>query len=264
MSEAAPPAAGSLERMVAVLVTGSVPAAAPPGVEPAAFGRALVSDTADLVAGLEIVTPAVAVTPAGEAALGGHPVEELVWPGTRVLRLPGAGDCARPEGVSDGAPGSGAAEGAAGLAAGAAEGAQGLAARTLGELAGIGAGQAAVLAADAPDLPPLLIGKLLRALGSQPRGQIALCPAEGGGLVALAAWLPAPGWLAGVHTGPGSELDVDDIAERLDGAAPRRGAVRTGPGWRRIRSAADVARLDPGLEGWDATRDLLFARHPRR
>jgi len=256
MSEAASPAAGSAasgERMVAVLVTGSVTAAAPPGVEPQAFGRALVSDTADLVAGLEIVTPAVAVTPAGEAALGGHPVEELVWPGTRVIRLTGAGESAGQEGAGDGEP----------AGSRAADGSQGLAARTLGELADLGASQAAVLAADAPDLPPLLIGKLLRALGSQRRGQIALCPAEGGGLVALAAWLPAPGWLSVVRTGPGSELDLEDIAERLDGAAPRRGAVRTGPGWRRIRSPADVARLDPGLEGWDATRDLLFARHPR-
>lgn len=230
--------------MVAVLVTGSVTAAAPPGVDPAAFGRALVEDAADLVAGLDMVTPAVAVSPDGEAALGGFPVGELVWPGTHVIRLGGR------------------AGGAGTVASPAPQ--PGLAAAALDALAGLGASQAAVLAADAPDLPPLLIGKLFRALGSERRAEVAICPAEGGGLVALAAWLPAPGWLAGVQTVPGAaELDVRDIAERLRGAAPGRGAVRSGPGWHRMRSPADVARLDPGLEGWEATRELLFARRPR-
>lgn len=239
--------------MVAVLVTESVAAGAPPGVEPAAFGRALVEDTADLVVGLELVTPAIALTPAGETALGGYPVEELVWPGTQVIRLGGgAGPGADPDGDRPGADPDGDPPDSGG-----AEGAPGLAARVLRELADLGASQAAVLAADVPDLPPLLIGKLFRALGSQRRGQIAVCPGEGGGLVALAAWLPAPGWLAGVQAGHASELDVTDIAERLRGAAPHRGAVRAGPGWHRIRSPADVRRLDPGLEGWDATRELL-------
>ena len=218
--------------MVAVLVTGSVTAAVPPGTDPAVFGRALVEDTADLVSGLEMVTPAVAVSPAGEAALAGRGVEDLVWPGTRVIRLGGAAE-------------------------------QGLVARTLDALADLGASQAAVLAADTPDLPPLLIGKLFRALGSERRAELAICPAEGGGLVALAAWLPKPGWLAIADTGPAAELDVGDIAERLRGAAPGPGAVRNGPGWHRMRSPADLARLDPGLEGWDATRELLFERRPR-
>ncbi|HEY9525168.1 MAG TPA: hypothetical protein VIR33_18160, partial [Thermopolyspora sp.] len=48
-----------------------------------------------------------------------------------------------------------------------------------------------VVSGDAPDLPPLLIGKLLRELG---RKQVAVCPAEGGGAVAIAARLPWPGW----------------------------------------------------------------------
>jgi hypothetical protein len=240
-------------RVVAVLVTGSVSAAAPAGIEPAAFARALVEDTADLVAGLELVTPAVAVSPAGEAALAGTGVEELVWPGTPVIRLTG-----------DGGPGP--------------------AVQALAALAEMGASQAAILAADAPDLPPLLIGKLLRALGSERRADVAICPAEGGGLVALAAWLPPPGWLAGLPTGrdaaqlgaaaldaaelegaalEGAELDAADIAQRLRGAAPTRGAVRNAPGWHRMRSPADVVRLDPGLEGWEATRELLFARGSR-
>jgi molybdopterin-guanine dinucleotide biosynthesis protein A len=156
-----------------------------------------------------------------------------VWPGTPVIRL-----------TADAVPGP--------------------AVQSLAALADLGARQAAVLAADAPDLPPLLIGKLLRALGSERRADVAICPAEGGGLVALAAWLPPPAWLAGVHTvRDGAELDVADIAERLRGAAPSRGAVRNGPGWHRMRSPADLARLDPGLEGWAATRELLTARGPR-
>lgn len=240
-------------RTVAVLVTGSVSAAAPPGIEPAAFARALVEDSADLAAGLELVTPAVAVTPAGDAALGCQ-VEDLVWPGTQVIRL-----------------GAGAAGDGAGMAG------AGLVGRALGALAELGARQAAVLAADAPDLPPLLIGKLLRALGSvrQALGtgrrdtpaslggrppahpEISICPADGGGLVALAAWLPVPGWLAGADNGPASELDVGDIAERLRAAAPRRTAVHSAPGWHRMRSPVDLHRLDPRLEGWEATRDLL-------
>lgn len=218
--------------MAAVLVTGAVRAAAPPGIDPAAFARALVEDTADVVAGLELVVPAVAVSQAGEDALGGPPVEDLVWPGTPVIRLAG-----------DGGPRP--------------------AAQALAALADLGAEQAAVLAPDAPDLPPLLIGKLFRALGSERRAGVAICPAEGGGLVALAAWLPPPGWLATVQTAAeAAELDVGDIAERLRAAAPSRGAVRNGPGWHRIRSPADLTRLDPGLEGWDATRELLFAHGP--
>src|SRR6266404_2231387 len=45
----------------------------------------------------------------------------------------------------------------------------GLVGQTLRSLAALGAGQGVVLAADAPDLPLLLIGKLLRALGGAPR-----------------------------------------------------------------------------------------------
>jgi hypothetical protein len=49
--------------------------------------------------------------------------------------------------------------------------------------------QAVVISGDAPDLPPLLIGKLFRELG---RATIAITPAESGGAVALAAHLPYP------------------------------------------------------------------------
>jgi hypothetical protein len=46
---------------------------------------------------------------------------------------------------------------------------------------------------------------------------------------------------------------------RLRGAAPRRALVVT-PAWRRLRTPADLGGLDPGLEGWEATRALLSAR----
>ncbi|MEU0571698.1 DUF2064 domain-containing protein, partial [Nonomuraea sp. NPDC005983] len=58
--------------------------------------------------------------------------------------------------------------------------------------------QVVVIAADAPDLPPLLVGKLFRELG---RAQITVCPAERGGAVALACGLPMPDW---------ADPDLDD------------------------------------------------------
>ncbi len=219
-------------RMAAALVTPGIGAAAPPGVDRAAFACALVEDACDLIAELENLAPAVAVSPAAETELGGRSVEELAWPGTTVLRL---------------ADGSGA----------------GFAAQALRRMAGLGARQGAVVAADAPDMPLLLIGKLFRALGgARRRTDVAVCPADGGGLVALAAWLPAPDWVS-VPVPPAQpcELDVTDVIDRLRHAAPRAGAVQLVPGWHRLRSPADVSGLDPGLEGWPATRSVL---RPRR
>ena len=110
-----------------------------------------------------------------------------------------------------------------------------------------GVDAAAVLAGDAPDLPGLLLGKLFRALGS---AEVAVSTADGGGLVALASRLPIPAWLTGELAG----LDGDVL---LSQDAGRRLAV--GPSWHRLRSAGDVRRLDPGLEGWASTRALLTA-----
>ncbi|WP_307801275.1 hypothetical protein [Actinomadura violacea] len=119
----------------------------------------------------------------------------------------------------------------------------------------LGAREAALIAPDAPDLPPLLIGKLFRALGSAPA---AACQAAGGhGLVALAARLPLPGWLAAALDDLGAPLDVPDGLARLRAAAPRPGLVPQGPGWHRLRTPADLRLLDPGLEGWENTRALL-------
>jgi glycosyltransferase A (GT-A) superfamily protein (DUF2064 family) len=190
-------------RFVAVLAGSEV--ATPPGADPAEFRLAVLEDTYEVVAGLEFVTPVLALTgPDTEA-------EAITWPGTEIVRTTGL----RP---------------------------------LLDTLADLGADQAAVVAHDAPDLPSLLLGKLFRSLGG---GEVAICPAKGGGLVALAARLPAPSWLEGV------DLDTADAPRRLRAAAARAGAVRSGPGWHRLRTPADLARLDPGLEGWDNTRMLL-------
>lgn len=198
------------DRIVAVLVRDhEVPA--PPGVDPQEFRLALIEDTYEVVAGLELVTAALVVSPPDQPG-----VAELTWPGTPIIGLP------------------------AGAAVPAA----------LAALAERGADQAALVAPDAPDLPPLLIGKLFRALGS---AQVAVCPSENGGLVALAANLPGPSWIDGIG------LDDPDAYERLHAAAPDRRAVATGPGWHRLRVPADVSRLDPGLEGWPSTRALLSA-----
>jgi hypothetical protein len=119
----------------------------------------------------------------------------------------------------------------------------------LDAVAGTGADEAAVVCPDAPDLPALLLGKLHSALTST---EVAICPADDGRLVALVATLPAPTWLRELAIG----LDTPDVVRRLRVAAPRR-ALHVGPGWHRVRSRADAALLDEGLEGWEATRALL-------
>lgn len=120
-------------------------------------------------------------------------------------------------------------------------------------LAPAGAGEAAVLAPDAPDLPGLLVGKLFRALALAP---VAVCPAPEG-LVALAVRLPLPSWLAGALAG--ITLQTPDATARLRAAADFPGQVQRVPGWHRLRDPADVGLLDPGLEGWENTRLLLSA-----
>jgi glycosyltransferase A (GT-A) superfamily protein (DUF2064 family) len=190
-------------RFVAVLAGRAV--ATPPGGDRAEFRLAMLEDTYEVVAGLEFVTPVLALTEPDEDA------EAITWPGTEVVRTTGLW-------------------------------------ALLDQLAALGADQAAVVAHDAPDLPPLLLGKLFRALGS---GEVAICPAKDGGLVALAARLPAPPWLKEI------DLDTPDAPSRLRAAAGHQGAVRSGPGWHRLRAPQDLSRLDPGLEGWDNTRVLL-------
>ncbi|WP_235834299.1 hypothetical protein [Actinomadura logoneensis] len=203
-------------RYAAVLSVGSSggPAQPPPGVAADDYRLALLEDTYEVVAGLELVTAALVLDPPDQPD-----AEALTWPGTPIVReptLPGA----------------------------------------FAALHALGATEAALLAPDAPDLPPLLLGKLFRALGQAPA---AACQSAGGGLVALAARLPLPSWLADALTS--TDLDVPDALSRLRAAAPRHGQIPQGPSWHRLRTPPDVALLDPGLEGWESTRALLEG-HP--
>ena len=180
---------------------------APPGTEPARWREALAEDVVDLLAPLAAADAAVAVTAADQAL-----AEAVCWPGMPVYRI--------------GTATTGAALEAA---------------------AGDGYDQAAVLAADAPDLPGLLVGKLLQPLTTR---VAAVAPAFGGGLLGLSARLPVPGWLP--------DLDLDRATpDDVRSAAPRRAMVAVTPGWHRLRGPDDLRRLDPGLDGWDATRALL-------
>jgi hypothetical protein len=173
---------------------------------------AMAEDAYETVAGLELVEAVLVVEAADPDA---DTLAALTWPGTEVVRLS--------------APGAMAA---------------------LGAMAELGADQVTVVAADAPDLPGLLVGKLHRGLGS---ADVAVLPSTGGGLVALAAPAPVPDWVSATVVG----LDTPDAVARLREAAPRRTAVSVGPGWHRVRSAADLESLDPGLEGWEVTRAVL-------
>jgi hypothetical protein len=180
---------------------------APPGIDPAGWRRALAEDLADLLSTLAAAEPAIAVTPADRDLAAA-----VTWPGMRVYELPTATPAAALRAAADD-----------------------------------GYEMGAVLAADAPDLPGMIIGKLLQPLTSR---VAAVAPAHGGGLLGVASRLPLPAWL------PEVDLDTGQ-PEELRGAAPRKAMVAVTPGWRRQRGPGDLAGLDPALEGWESTRMLL-------
>lgn len=173
----------------------------------------MVEDVVDLVTGIDLVSVALAV-PEGSR----NELVDVAWPGTPVVVVPAAASV--------------------GLL---------LAAVASGDEPAV-----AVLAPDVPDLPPLLLGKLFSALSGARAAQVAVCPAEGGGLVAAAARLPVAPWLTATDVA----LDDLDALASIAAAAPPRG-LSVVPGWHRIRDDADLARLDDGLEGWEATRAAL-------
>ncbi|MDG4784654.1 hypothetical protein O7626_01675 [Micromonospora sp. WMMD1102] len=181
---------------------------APPETDPARWRSALTEDVVDLVAMLAEVEPAIAVTAADRPL-----ADAVAWPGMPVYDLP-----ARRVGAA------------------------------LDAATRDGYDQAAVLVADAPDVPGLILGKLLRPLTSR---TVAVAPANPGpGLLGLATRLPAPDWLP--------EIDLDTADPGLvRAAAPRPAEVAVAPGWRRLRTPADLSTLDPAVEGWDTTRMLL-------
>lgn len=180
---------------------------------PAALAASMLEDVVDLVTDTPMVLPGLAVADGYDVA-----VPALTWPGTLVVNV-----AAKPTLVE-----------------------------VLSALERPDAAAVAVVAPDVPDLPTLLLGKLFSALAGPRGAAVAVCPAEGGGLVAIAANLPLADWLAD------SPLHLDDleVLETLCSAAPRGGLI-IGPGWRRVRRTSDLNYLDPGLEGWEATRTYL-------
>ncbi|MGO1971549.1 MAG: hypothetical protein ACTH2Q_01185 [Propionibacteriaceae bacterium] len=195
-------------------------ALAPPGVDPAAFTRACLADTYEVLAGLAEVQ-------AGVAGLSDQAAADLLWPGDRALP-PGS-----PYELAGAVAGAGAQDRA---------GAQ---ARTDAQ----GVDELVLVAGDAPDLPALVIAKMFRALR---RAEVCVAPDRTlPGCVALGVRLPWPDWLP-------SRVDLaDPLATDLEHLVPVRGALAITPDWHRLRTPEAVHRLDPGLEGWEETRLLL-------
>ncbi|GIM92629.1 hypothetical protein [Paractinoplanes toevensis] len=180
----------------------------PPGVDLAAWRAALAEDVVDLLARLAQAEAAIAAT-AEDRELA----EEIAWPGMRIYQVPTATYLPV-------------------FAAAAADGFD----------------QAAVIAADAADVPGMILGKLLSPLENK---AVTVAPGgPGNGLMGVATSLPAPEWLV--------DHDLDGAsAQLLRRTAPQPGDVTSTPEWRRLRSPAELATLDPALEGWENTRALL-------
>jgi hypothetical protein len=174
-----------------------------------AWRRALADDAVDLLAMLAEVEPALAVV-AAERPLA----TAVAWPSMRVYALPQL---------------------------------------TLGTILAAatadGYDQAAVLVGDAPDLPGMMIAKLLRPLTTRPAAA-APDSASSAGLLGIASRLPGPRWLSAV------DMDTATIAS-VRSAAPAATDVIGTAGWHRLRTASSLARLDPALDGWEATRAIL-------
>jgi len=151
--------------------------------------------------------PAIATTPVDRAL-----AEEIAWPGMRIYEVPTATVLPVFEATTKD-----------------------------------GFDQCAVIAADAPDVPGMILGKLLRPLENK---AVAVAPGGSSGLLGVATSLPAPDWLI--------DHDLDTAsATLLRKTAPQPGDVQSTADWRRLRGPADLATLDPALEGWENTRSLL-------
>jgi hypothetical protein len=193
---------------VAAVVALLVPVSwSPPGTDVDAWRSAMAEDLVDLLTPLPRVQPAIAAV-AADLSLAA----KIAWPSTRIYEV----------------------ETPTIRAALAAAGAD-------------GHDKAAVVLADAPDLPAMLIGKLLRPLSTR---ELAIAPAHDGGLLGAAARLPLPDWM------PELDAETGDVVSARR-PAPEPTMVAAAPGWHRLRGPADLRRLDPGLDGWEATRALL-------
>jgi hypothetical protein len=179
----------------------------PPGVDPGAWRTALAEDVVDLLARLALAEPAIAAVPADRTL-----AEEIAWPGMRIYDVPTA-----------------------------------TVVPVLAAAAADDFDQAAVIAADAADVPGMILGKLLQPLD---RKAVAAAPSGPAGLLGVASRLPAPDWLA--------DHDLDTATPMsLRKGAPQPSDIESTPDWHRLRGPADLAALDPALEGWENTRALL-------
>jgi hypothetical protein len=180
---------------------------APPGVDRTEWRAALAEDTVDLLAPLPQVETAIAAGSADLALAG-----SIGWPGMKVYEVKQVTFRAALHAAAD-------------------EGHE----------------RAAVIVGDAPDLPAMLIGKLIRPLTTR---DVAVAPAVDGGLLGVAARLPVPAWLP--------DLDTEDgDVRQVRSAAPEPTKVAATPAWHRLRGPLDLHRLDPALDGWETTRSLL-------
>ena len=180
----------------------------PPGVDLSKWRAALAEDVVDLLARLAEAQPAIAAT-----SVDLELAQEIAWPAMPIYEVATA-----------------------------------TVLPVLTATAQDGFDQAAVLAADAPDLPGMILGKLLRPLGSKP---VAVAPtSQQDGLLALATTLPAPDWLADVDLDTATPMTVRRTA-------PQPSLVESTADWRRLRGPHDLASLDQALEGWENTRAIL-------
>jgi hypothetical protein len=180
----------------------------PPGTELSSWRAALAEDVVDLLARLAQAEPAIAAT-ANDLPLA----RAIAWPGMPIYEVPTATV---------------------------------LPVLRAAERAGFD--QAAVLAADAADVPGMVLGKLLRPLSSKP---VSVAPTgQESGLLALAATLPVPEWLTDVDLDTATPMTVRRTA-------PQPSLVESTADWRRLRGPHDLATLDPALEGWETTRAIL-------
>ncbi|GAA3904384.1 hypothetical protein [Actinoplanes auranticolor] len=180
----------------------------PPGTELSGWRAALAEDVVDLLARLAQAEPAIAAT-ADDLKLA----RDIAWPGMPIYEVPTA-----------------------------------TVLPVLRAAEKDGFDQAAVLAADAADVPGMILGKLLRPLSSKP---VAVAPTgQESGLLALATRLPVPEWL--------TDTDLDTATPMtVRRTAPQPSLVESTAEWRRLRGPYDLATLDPALEGWENTRALL-------
>jgi hypothetical protein len=169
---------------------------------------ALAEDVVDLLARLSAASAAIACTAADRTL-----ADEVAWPGMHVWEVPST--TIRP---------------------------------VCAAASAAGFDQAAIVAADAPDVPGMVLGKLLQPLDTK---TLAVAPAgPAGGALGVAARLPLAEWVADVGLDEAS-------AQMLRRGAPQPGEVTTTAAWRRLRGAQELASLDMGLEGWENTRTLL-------